>query len=229
MTRQKIAYCSLLVLLFGAGCIRGLAQSAAAGDACAARMAENNESLKQYVHLQKTEVSWKGKVRSTQFAEINYDEATGKEISVPLGSTSSNQSQARAQGFIMRRVSQHIANNIKDDAQRLADLRSQYLPPSPTKIKAALPRAEIGAGSGGETKITFTDYVQPGDTMILSVNPNMKVPAQIEIHSSLDGQPVSFSVDFASLSDGLFYPAAASMKWEARHLELNISNFEYRK
>jgi len=64
-----------------------------ASDAVTARMNENSQILKQYTHLQKIEVYWKNKLRSTRFSEISYDPAAGKEISISLGSTSTDQSQ----------------------------------------------------------------------------------------------------------------------------------------
>jgi hypothetical protein len=205
----------------------GAQQQSANGDDLAAHLRENTQQLKQYTHKRKTEVYWKNKLRNTQFAEIDVDAATGKETSVSLGSNNPGQSQPT--GLLMAQVKKKISNDIKHNVERMVELRSQYIPPNPDKIRNATPIAQIAPAGGRDTQIKFVDYAQPGDSMTLWINPDSKVVDRIVIDSSLDGKPVSFTNDFATLPSGVSYPSTATMKWEAKELELHISNFDYHR
>jgi len=129
----------------------------------------------------------------------------------------------------MAAVVKKISNAVKQNASRLSDLLGQYLPLNPGKINAALPRAQIAPQAEGDTQSVLRDYVQPGDSMTIAPKSNTRTPSHIVIGSSLDNQPISFSVGFAALSDGTYYPSATEMKWEARKLEIRITNFDYHK
>ena len=219
---------SLLLAMFSPVLVASSAQQQSIpSDDLVANLAENAQRLTQYTHKRKTEVYWKNKLRNTQFADVDVDTVTGKETAVPLGSNNNGRSQPT--GFLMAHITKKISDNIKQDISRMVELRSQYIPPVPDKIRTALPLAQVNAPSGGDTQIKFVDYVQHGDSMTLWVNPDSKIVDRIVIDSSLDGKPVSFTNDFATLPSGVSYPSTATMKWEAKELELHISNFDYHR
>ncbi len=73
------------------------------------------------------------------------------------------------------------------------------------------------------------DYAKQDDSMTLTMNPAMNLMTAIRVSSSLENKPVSFSVDFQSLADGVSYPATTDLKWEAEKLEIRVTNLDYHK
>ena len=220
---------SLFVFVLGFTFVRLLVFAQTVDSGISAKMAENSERLRQYTHLRKTEVYWKGELKNTQFAEVNFDVNSGKEISVPLGSTGADQSQPVGGGLIMTAVMKKIANIVRQNSERLSDLMKEYLPLDMKKVESGQPGGEADPPSSNGTQIVLRDYARPGDSMTISMDPHSKLPAQIRIASNLDGNPVAFNIDFASLADGTSYPTVAEMKWNAKKLELRITNFDYHK
>lgn len=228
MNFRKIAHYSFVALLFTSiVAVPSHARAQIAGGEFSARMAENNEKLRQYVHMQKTEVYWRGKLRSTRFAEIHYDPTTGKEVSEPLGSTSDNATSHG--GPISMLLTKKIAGDVKENIGRLVGLAGQYLPANSDKIAAMFPRAQLTPALSGGAAISFADYAQSGDSMTLTTDSHSKLTTQILINSSLDKKPVSFSSDFSSLANGLSYPSTTDMKWVAEKIEIRVTNLDYHK
>lgn len=112
MKFRSISRYSFLVLLF----ISFAAGAQMAGSDYATRMSENSEQLRQYVHLRKTEIYWRGKLRSTQLAQIHYDTTSGKEIVEPLGSTSDNASSHG--GPISTMIAKEISGDVKENIRQ---------------------------------------------------------------------------------------------------------------
>jgi hypothetical protein len=228
MNLRRIAHYSFVALLFILTVAApSHARAQIASGEFTARMTENSDALRQYVHLRKTEVYWNGKLRSTRFAEIHYDAPTGKETSEPLGSTSDNATSHG--GPISMLISKKIAGDVKANIERLADLATQYLPLNADKIAAAFPRAQVTPALSGGATISFADYAQPGDTMTLTVDSHSKMTTLILVNSALDKKPVVLNSDFSSLANGLSYPSTTDMKWEAEKIEIRITNLDYHK
>ncbi len=118
---------------------------------------------------------------------------------------------------------------MKEYVERLVGLMHQYLPPNPDRIKAAMPRAQITPPAGGSAKITLSDYLKPGDKEIFAIGSESKRVDQIAISSSLDDDPVSFTVDFARLPDNTNYPSMTTIKSEAKGLEIRVTTSDYHK
>jgi hypothetical protein len=215
-------YSLLIVLLFG---IVGEAQ--VTGNEYAARMAENSEHLRAYTHMRKTEIYWRGKLRSTQFAQIHYDPASGREVSEPLGSTSDNATSHS--GPISAMITKKVAGDVKENIGKLVALVGEYLPLNLDKLSAAATRSRTTPALGGGSTIQISDYVQSGDSMALTMSAQSKLTNQVLIASSLEKKPVSIDVEYQSLPNGIVYPSSTVAKWEAKNLEIRISNIEYHK
>lgn len=199
------------------------------GGQMAENMAENSKKLKQYTYLQKTEVFLKGEARSTKVDQVHYD-SSGQKVVVPVSSTPSAEGQQGGGGGRLRqRVVEKKKDEMKDYIERLVGLMGQYLPPNGDRIKAAMPRAQITPPSGGEAKIALPDYLKQGDTMTLSIEPATKALSKILINSSLDEDPVKFTIDFAKLPDGTNYPSMTSIQSPSKELEIRVTTSDYHK
>jgi hypothetical protein len=221
--------CVWLVLL-ASSIFASTAYGQMSGGEFAANMAENSKKLKQYTYTQKTEVFLKGELKNTRMAEVHYDPATGEKVVVPLNTgEAAQQPQEGRGGRLRQRIVEKKKDEMKEYVERLVGLMGQYLPPNPDRIKAAMPSAQITPPAGGDAKILLSNYLKQGDSMTFSVNPTSKKLDKIAIGSSLDSDPVSFSVDFARLPDDTNYPSMTSIKSEVKGLEIRVSTSDYHK
>lgn len=199
----------------------------------AEKMAENGKKLKQYNYLQKTEVFFKGDLRTTKMARVHHDSVTGEKISEPMetaaAETQPDTGRRRMLGQIKERKIEEKKDEMKEYIERLTGLMSQYLPPNSDRVKAAMPHALITPPADGVAKVTFPDYMKSGDKMILSVDPATKALNEVLVNSSLDDDPVSFQVKFNKLPDGTNYPSLTTIDSPAKQLRIQVSTSDYRK
>lgn len=189
-------------------------------------IAANKRKLQQYTYLQETEVYVGGRLRNTRVARVHYDPVTGAKVSVPLDSGNAERPQGRR---LRARIIRKRRNEMKAYIQRLLRLMREYLPPAPSAIKLAMPRARITPAAGRDFRVTFNSYVKPGDRVIFRINRTTRKLDQISIRSRMDGDPVSFDVVFARLADGTNYPSVTSIKSGAKNLEVRVIASDYRK
>jgi hypothetical protein len=222
---------SMLVFLILTAALASQAYAQMGGGEFAATMAENSKKLKQYTYTQKTQVYFKGELRTTKMSQVHFDPTTGEKVVVPMdmGDAAQQPEQGRG-GRLRERIVEKKRDEMKEYVERLVGLMHQYLPPNPDRIKAAVPRAQMTPpAGGGDAKIALSDYLKPGDTVTFSMNPQAKKLDQIAINSSLDSDPVFFIVDFARLADDTNYPSMTNIKSEAKGLEIRVTTFDYHK
>lgn len=218
-----------LALIFSAG-LAAQAGAQLSGGEFAAKMAENTAKLKQYTYTQKTQVYFKGELKRTKLSQVHFDTTTGERVVVPMSSDDAEQQPEQGRGGRLRaRIVEKKRDEMKEYVERLVGLLHQYLPPNPDRIKAAMPRAEITPPAGGSAKIVLSDYLKPGDKETFAIGAESKRLDQIAISSSLDDDPVTFTVNFARLPDDTNYPSATTIKSEAKGLEIRVTTSDYHK
>jgi hypothetical protein len=228
--RTSSRYFMFLFLIITAA-LASQAYAQMGGGEFAATIAENSEKLKQYTYTQKTQVYFKGELRTTKMSQVHFDPTTGEKVVVPMdmGDAAQQPEQGRG-GRLRERIVEKKRDEMKEYVERLVGLMHQYLPPNPDRIKAAMPRAQMTPpAGGGDAKIALSDYLKPGDTVTFSMNLQAKKLDQIAINSSLDSDPVSFIVDFARLADDTNYPSMTNIKSEAKGLEIRVTTSDYHK
>jgi len=77
----------------------------------------------------------------------------------------------------------------------------------------------------------FTDYAVPGDRLAISLNSAAKQLAGVNVSSVLgkDKDPVTLAVRFASLPDGVNYPAETLLVAQAKQIQVKITNNGHHK
>jgi hypothetical protein len=228
--RTSSRYFMFLFLILTAA-LASQAYAQMGGGEFAATIAENSKKLKQYTYTQKTQVYFKGELRTTKMSQVHFDPTTGEKVVVPMdmGDAAQQPEQGRG-GRLRERIVEKKRDEMKEYVERLVGLMHQYLPPNPDRIKAAMPRAQMTPpAGGGDAKIALSDYLKPGDTVTFSMNLQAKKLDQIAINSSLDSDPVSFIVDFARLADDTNYPSMTNIKSEAKGLEIRVTTSDYHK
>jgi len=194
------------------------------------KMAENSKKLKQYTYLQKTQIFLKGELKGTKLSRVHYDSATGEKVSEPLDAPPPEQGgRRRLMGRMKEKKIEEKKDEMKEYVERLMGLMSQYLPPNPDRMKAAMPNALISPPASGQAKLILSGYLKPGDKMTFAADPATKSLSEITIDSSLDDKPVSFQVVFSKLPDGTNYPSLTTINAPAKELRIAVATSDYHK
>jgi len=76
---------------------------------------------------------------------------------------------------------------------------------------------------------TFTDYVQPGDKMVVAFDPTAKKIANLNINTYMgqEKDAVTLMVDFSSLPDGTNYAEKTTLDVAAKQIVVTTINTNY--
>jgi hypothetical protein len=180
----------------------------------------------------------KGEVKKTERKECRYG-ADGKVIKTDMGGGSPQPPQSpqgggrRRGGAVKEKIIANKVEDLKEYMGAVASLVKQYVPPDPAKIQAAAQngRVAVDKSAPGVTELAFTDYAVPGDRLAISLNSAAKQLAGVKVNSTLgkDKDPVTLAVRFASLPDGVNYPAETVLVAKAKEIQVKITNSGHHK
>ena len=201
-----------------------LQQKAAAAKEAAAR---NQQALRAYSWITKTELSVKGEVKNTKIESCKY----GPDGKVQKTELTEPPKQKKQRGLRGRIVAKKTAE-MKEELQASAALVQQYVPPSPDKLQAVIAAGKLSISPrAGAAAIQFADYAKPGDALTLTLDPETKSLRQINVDTWLDepDNKVTLQVSFQSLPDGTNYAASTVLSIPNDQLEVQIANSNYQK
>jgi hypothetical protein len=207
-------------------------------------LAANQKALHQYTWVETTEISMKGEVKKTERKECSYG-ADGKVIKTELPGAAPAPAAAapasgggrragRGGGALKKKIVENKVEDLKEYMGDVTALVKQYVPPDPAKIQAAAQggKAVIDKEtSPGVAELAITDYYLPGDKLAISFNSAAKQLAAVNVNSYLgkEKDTVTLAVRFASLSDGVNYPAETVLVAKAKQIQVKITNSGYKK
>ena len=202
-----------------------LQQKAAAAKEAAAR---NQQALRAYSWITKTELSVKGEVKNTKIESCKYG-PDGKVQKPEL--TEPPKPQKKQRGLRGKIVAKKTAE-MKEELEASAALVQHYIPPSPDMLQAvsAAGKVTISPG-GGAAALRFADYAKAGDALTLTLDTESKSLRQISVDTWLDEpeNEVTLQVSFQSLPDGTNYAASTVLSIPKGKLEVQIANSNYQK
>jgi hypothetical protein len=207
-----------------------LQQKAAAIKEAAAR---NQQALRSYTWITKTEISVKGEVKNTKIESCQYG-PDGKVQKTEL-SEPPQQEQEQPRGRKGRRKARLIAKKtgeMKEEMESAAALVHSYVPPDAEKIQAVVAAGKLSISPGaGEAAIRFADYVKAGDSLTLTLDSASKSMQKISVDSYLEKpeDKVTLEVSFQSLPDGTNYVAETVLAIPDDEIEVRIHNSNYQK
>jgi hypothetical protein len=202
-------------------------------------LAANQKALQQFTWVETTEISLKGEVKKTERKECRYG-TDGKVVKTemdggaPAPAQSSQGGGRRRGGGVKKKVIANKVEDLKEYMGAVASLVKQYVPPDPAKIQAAAQSGKVSMdnkSAPGITELAFTDYAVPGDQLAISLNSAAKQLAGVSVSSVLgkDKDPVTLAVRFASLPDGVNYPAETLLVAKAKQIQVKITNNGHHK
>jgi len=236
--QAKIAAAGIVALLFPAFAGAQDAKEALQQKVAAFKesMARNQAALRQYSWTAHTEISLKGEVKKTTDDICRYG-PDGKVQKTPVGAPAppkeQPQGRGRRGGAMKERIVEKKTDEMQDYMERAVALIHNYVPPTPDRIQAAVQAGNVSAGPSGpdQVQLRFSNYLKPGDSLVLTLDPAAKTLRQVAVESYLDDQKdaVDLKVDFATLSDGPNYVAATTLNAPAKKIQVVTRNGNYQR
>ncbi len=228
MMRLSVTAASLviaMVLAAGAVAAQDLQQKLAAAKQAAAA---NQQALRAYSWIEKTEIRFKGELKRTTVNQCRYG-ADGTVQKTPVVEPPPAQKQRGLKGRIVERKKEEV----KDDLEAAVALVHQYLPPAPDKMQAVMTAgtASLAQAGPGSAALTFPGYLKAKDALTLTFDATVKALQQVQVHTWLDepDNAVTLAVSMQQLPDGTSHPGTIVFGMPARHVEVRIVNSNYQK
>lgn len=202
-----------------------LQQKLAAAKQSAAR---NQQALRAYTWLEKTELSFKGEVKSTKVESCRYG-PDGKVQKTAVVEPPPPEQKRGLRGRIVEKKT----GEMKEELESAAALVRQYVPPDPGLMQIVMNAgtASLAQAGPGMAALKFPGYVKPGDALTLTFESAVKSLRQIDVATWLDeaSNAVTLRVTMQSLPDGTDYPGQIALSIPDAHVEVRITKSNYQK
>lgn len=190
--------------------------------------AQNQQALQAYTWISKTELSYKGEVKSALIESCIY----GPDGKVQKTVVSAPEPAAKKRG-VRGRVAEKKGGEMKQELGAAAALAQSYIPPSADKLQAVIAAGNLSASQSGPemAAIRFADYNKSGDSLALVFDQQALSLAQLSVDSWLKDakDTVTINVTFELLPDGTNYAATTVLDIPGSNIEVRITNSNYQK
>ena len=224
------------LILVAAACVmlasgESLAQTPTPAERIAAlkqNLAESQKQLRQFEWVETTIISLKGEEKARTQKRCYYG-ADGKVQKTPMGEPAAA-ADASARGGRGGRVAARVVENKKDDMkdymEQASALVHKYVPPDPEDIQRAKDRMKVDPPAAGRVRLTFTDYLLPGDRVTIDVDPAANRLMGLAVASYVDKKEdtVTLDVKLGTLTGGITYTSETALEAKAKNIRVVIQN-----
>ena len=160
--------CALALLLVGPVAAQDLPQRLAAAKESAAR---NQQAMRSYSWVEKTELSLKGEVKNTKVDMCRYG-PDGKVQKTAVVEPEPAEKKRGLRGKIVAKKT----GEMKEELEAAVALVHQYLPPSPEMMQAVMTAgtASLSQAGPGRLALKFPGYAKPDDALTLTFDSKVK-------------------------------------------------------
>src|SRR5262249_21953034 len=139
----------------------------------------------------------------------------------------------RRGGAVKKAIVSNKIDEMKDYMGKVKASVQEYVPPDAARVQAvqAAGKLTMEPSASGAT-LTLKDYVKPGDSMAIGLDPKgtaiqtFKVMSYVEKPKEDD---VTLSVTYGLLPDGTSYPQRTVLDVAAKKIGVTVTNSDYRK
>lgn len=200
-------------------------QKLAAAKEAAAR---NQQALRLYSWIEKTDMLYKGEVKSTKVESCKY----GPDGKVQKVVVQAPPPPAKKGGLRGKKIAEK-EGEIKSQLEGAAALIQQYVPPDAAKMQAVIAAgtASLAQAGPGVVALKFANYVQPGDALTLVFESAVKSLQQIQVATYLN-QPsaaVTLQVTMQAIGGGLSAPGTIDLTIPSSNIEVKVTKSNYQK
>jgi hypothetical protein len=193
-----------------------------------ASLAASQAILKQYEWVETTVVSLKGEEKSRQMNKC-YHGADGKVQKIPLTTPPPAEKKRGLRGKIAESKKAELTDYMKSAVA----LVKEYVPPEPVLIQKAKEAGKVTVQplSGQKARLTFTDYLKPGDSLALELDlaSNRPVSAKVSTYLDTKADAVTLDVRFSTLDNNATYAADITLNAPSKNLQVAVQNSGYRR
>jgi len=188
--------------------------------------AANQQKLHKYQWTEVQQISLKGEARPQQQFMCQYG-PDGQVQKFPMGPQ-----QQPSGGKLKQRMIEKKKDEMEQYMGQVKSLLSVYVPPNPQKMQQAFQAHKVSLSrdaNAGIVNLTFKDYAQPGDQMVVAFDTVAKKIANINVNTYLGEakDAVTLEVDFSSLPDGTNYVEKSVLNVSAKQMVVTTLNTNY--
>lgn len=103
-----------------------------------------------------------------------------------------------------------------------------YTMPTQAQLTALFENANFVAGSGateGTLRVRGTDFVQPGDSVIMWLDQKTKLPIKLEFRTKAGDETLEALISYKTLKDGTSYGAKGTLQAPSTQVNATVENF----
>src|SRR3954470_12555056 len=168
--------------------------------------AKNQQALRSYSWIEKTELLLKGEVKNTKVDSCRYG-PDGKVQKTALVEPPPPEPKRGMKGKVIAKKT----GEMKEQLESAIALVQQYLPPEPDKMQVVMNAgtASLSQAGPGFSALKFPGYAKAGDALTLTFESAVKTLRQLEVNTWLDkpDEPVILTVAMNALPDGTSHPS----------------------
>ena len=188
--------------------------------------AANQQKLRKYQWTEIQQVTYKGDQKPQQQFMCQYG-PDGKVQKFPMGPQ-----QQPSGGRLKQRMVEKKKDEMEQYMGQVKSLLAAYVPPNPAKMQESAQAGKIALSrdsAAGLVNLTFTDYVQPGDKMVVAFDTTSKKIANLNVDTYMgqEKDAVTLMVDFSSLPDGTNYAEKTTLNVAAKQMVVTTINTNY--
>lgn len=191
-------------------------------------VAANQQKLHKYQWTEVQQLTLKGETKPQQQFMCQYG-PDGNVEKYPMGP----QEQPSGGRFKQKMIAKKKAE-MQDYLGEVKSLLAAYLPPNPQKMQEAVGTHNLSLSqdaAAGVVNLTFTNYAQQGDQMVIAFDPKAKSISNINVNTYMGEakDKVTLMISYSSLPDGTNYPEKTTLDLPAKQMHITTLNTNYRK
>jgi hypothetical protein len=190
--------------------------------------AQNQQALRTYTWLEKTELRLKGELKTTKVDSCRYG-PDGRVQKTPVVEPPPPQKQRGLKGKMVAKKT----DEMQAELEATTALIQQYVPPAPDMMQVVMNAgtASIAQAGPGLVALNFPGYVKAGDVLKLTFERTVKSLRQIDVKTWLEKPEdvVTLRVVMKGLPDGTTYPGSIVLTIVSSKLEVRITKSNYQK
>lgn len=190
--------------------------------------AHNQQALRGYTWIEKTELSLKGEVKNTKIESCRF----GPDGKVQKTLVSDPPPPAEKKRGLRGKVIAKKTGEMKAELEAAATLAHSYVPPDPGLMQVVMGegKASLAQQGPGVVALRFPDYQKAGDSLTLTFDTAVKALRQISVATYLDdpSSPVTLQVQMAALPDAS-YPGSITLAIPASQIQVEITKSNYQR
>jgi hypothetical protein len=191
-------------------------------------IAANQQALRSYTWLEKTELSLKGEVKATKVDSCRYG-PDGKVQKTPVVQPPPPEKKRGLRGKIVANKTEEM----KEELQATVALIQQYVPPDSGLIQVVMNAGTASVSQAGPDLLAFNfpGYAKKGDALTVTFDKSITGLRQIDVNTWLEKpeEPATLRVVMQSMPNGISFPGSIVLSIPASKIDVRITKSNYQK